>query len=119
MMLLSPHEAELVGSALNAVVPIASALGAWYAWQAKRESKEAKRHASEVNDAVNHRHPGQPRLFDLAVQNHAKIEVIEEKVSQNHEFITSVQDDLVSHIRDANTHHKETHHDPDQEHPDQ
>ena len=31
-----------------------------------RGAKDSK----AANDAVNHRHEGQPRLFDLAIQNH-------------------------------------------------
>lgn len=49
-----------------------SALGAYYAFLAKR-------HASEVSDAVNHRHQtGTPRLYDLALENHAKVDELVE-----------------------------------------
>ena len=37
-------------------------------WLGKRHAKEAAKEASQVNDAVNHIHPEQPRLFDLMLE---------------------------------------------------
>ena len=44
------------------------------AWLGKRSAATAARQATEANDAVNHRHKGQPRLFDVVLKNHGHIE---------------------------------------------
>lgn len=48
-------------SVIGAVTSIATAI---IAALATRHAKEARNQATQANDAVNHRHEGQPRLFD-------------------------------------------------------
>ena len=40
-------------------------------WYGKSHAKKAAQQASSANDAVNHRHKTQPRLFDVVLKNNA------------------------------------------------
>ena len=42
-----------------------------------RHGKEASAQATQANDAVNHRHQGEPRLFDMVVETHRKVEALD------------------------------------------
>lgn len=50
-----------------------TALGAiivgWISYGAKKHAKNAHKQAAEANDAVNHRHPNNPKLYDAVLQN--------------------------------------------------
>lgn len=48
---------SVIGAATSIATAVIAAL-------ATRHAKEAKNQATQANDAVNHRHEGQPRLFD-------------------------------------------------------
>lgn len=52
---------------------VPATLGAVAAIKASRHSKEAARHACEVNEAVNHRHPEEPRLLDYVRDTHTRV----------------------------------------------
>ena len=55
-----------------------SARAKTWAQSAHAEAVAAKEQAAEANDAVNHRHPDSPRLFDLVVDTRAQMnELIE------------------------------------------
>lgn len=56
----SPDLLSLIGVCFSSVMAVLIAV---ISHRGARDSKAA-------NDAVNHRHAGQPRLFDLAIKNH-------------------------------------------------
>lgn len=43
-------------------------VSAWFGYMAQKHAKEGAKQASEVNEAVNHRKPGQDRLFDMVAE---------------------------------------------------
>lgn len=49
---------------------------AWVSWVTKR-------HAGQVNDAVNNTHPGNPKLYDLAVHNAARVQELERAIAEH------------------------------------
>ena len=57
---------------LQIIFAFLSAVGAYFAFRAKKE-------ASEANRAVNHTDKSQPRLFDLVLSNHEGVARIKER----------------------------------------
>ena len=43
------------------------------AYMGNKNAKKARDHAAAVNDAVNNTHPNDPKLYDLAKSNEAKL----------------------------------------------
>jgi hypothetical protein len=43
---------------------------AFFSYMAQKHAKSSAKHSAEVNDAVNHRKPGQDRLFDMVAFTH-------------------------------------------------
>ena len=41
------------------------AITGWFSYMAQKHAKKSVEHSTSVNDAVNHRKPGQDRLFDM------------------------------------------------------
>lgn len=60
---------------VNSIVAIATMLGviisSIFSYLSKVHAKTARKNAEEANDAVNHRHTTEPKLYDLALKNHA------------------------------------------------
>ena len=54
---MNPREEAILAIALTAIAIIPGTLAAIFLWLGHRQAKS-------VNDAVNHRHPGKPRLYD-------------------------------------------------------
>lgn len=69
---------------------------AWLAYQGKKNAKD-------VNDAVNHRHPDQPRLIDYVVRNDQRIDVLVDMVNKQAESMgeCSRKIDLIAYKIDA------------------
>lgn len=74
---------------------------------ANRNASKAKRHASEANDAVNHRHADQPRLFDtvnnMQVQMnnvHRGMVNLQEQHQQQHSEVMLEVSDLRQQLND-------------------
>ena len=79
---MSMHTEIIVAAIGLAGVSLTALLSLLTAWM----QLHAKRSLNEVNDAVNNRHAkgyaGAPKLYDLAVTNHAQISVVMEKVDE-------------------------------------
>lgn len=74
---------------------------------ANRNASKAKQHAAEANDAVNHRQPDQPRLFDTvnnmqAQMNnvHRSMVNLQEQHQQQHNEVMSEVTDLRQQLND-------------------
>ena len=57
---------------LEAISGVLAAVAAYYSIKAKKE-------AGEANKAVNHTEPGQPRLYDIALNNATNLTTIKER----------------------------------------
>ena len=63
-------------------------LAAVFGYMANRNAKGARRHAQEINDAVNPSHEaGSPRIFDLALENHSRLDNMETRLIDLAEFL--------------------------------
>lgn len=85
----------VVIAAAIAAVP-ATVAAAATVWNGRRQ-KRIEHHAVAINDSVNHRHPGEPRLLDLA-------RVAAQFAELNHQQIVMLDQRLDEHIaqhRDA------------------
>lgn len=94
----------LVGTITTAIITV---LGNKIAKQANANAAEAKQHAAEANDAVNHRHPGQPRLFDTVnrVQDqmntlHRSVVNMQEQHQEQHQEVMSQVSEVRQELRD-------------------
>lgn len=45
-------------------------LTGFFSYMAQKHARSGAKHSAEVNDAVNHRKPGQDRLFDMVATTH-------------------------------------------------
>ena len=89
---------------LEAVIGLIASVGAWFSWKAKKE-------AGEANRAGNHTEKGQPRLYDLAVEQASKTAGIAEKargLEKNMDKLQGSQEEhgrvLQEHGQALNTH---------------
>lgn len=71
--------------------------------RAKNNAAEAKRHASEANDAVNHRHPQQPRLFDMVLESYERTGRIEARLDANVARLDERNDRVEAEIGEVKT----------------
>jgi hypothetical protein len=53
---------------------------AFLAYLSARNSRKAADHAAEINDAVNHRHADEPRLFDVVKEIRKHQQLIEQRM---------------------------------------
>lgn len=77
--------AELLNALAQVLVPIGVIVTAIYAYKAKGHAKEASKQSTEANDAVNHTHRTQPRIFDLVLANSHKTEYLVEEMRAQRE----------------------------------
>ena len=92
---------------LEAVIGLIASVGAWFSWMAKKE-------AGEANRAVNHTDKGQPRLYDIALNNATNLATIKERqrnVEANIGKLSDGQDEhaktLAQHSKILKTHGKQ------------
>jgi len=82
---------------LEALIGAIASIGAWFSWKAKKE-------AGEANRAVNHTEKGQPRLYDLAVEQAIKTAGIEEKAKGLEKSVERLQRHQDDHSRALQEH---------------
>lgn len=51
---------------------------AWFSYLAQKHAKTSAKHSAEANDAVNHRQPGQDRLFDMVASTRDSVKELTE-----------------------------------------
>ena len=74
-----------------------SAVGAYFAFRAKKE-------AGEANKAVNHTEKGQPRLYDIALSNYEGLARIKERQKGMEKTIEKLSETQDAHSRQLNEH---------------
>ena len=94
--------------------PLIEAIGGVLASFATYYSIRAKKEAREANKAVNHTEPGQPRLYDIALNNATNLATINERqrnVEANIGKLSDGQDEhaktLAQHSKILKTHGKQ------------
>ena len=94
--------------------PLIEAIGGVLAAVAAYYSIRAKKEAGEANKAVNHTEPGQPRLYDIALNNATNLATIKERqrnVEANLGKLSDGQDEhaktLAQHSKILKTHGKQ------------
>lgn len=64
---------------LLALISVAGVIvTAWFSYMAQKHAKESSKQVAEVNDAVNHRKPGQDRLFDMVASTRDSVNELSE-----------------------------------------
>lgn len=48
-------------------------ISAWFSYLAQKHAKTSAKNSAEATDAVNHRHPGQDRLFDMVASTRDRV----------------------------------------------
>lgn len=48
-------------------------ISAWFSYLAQKHAKTSAKNSAEANDAVNHRQPGQDRLFDMVASTRDRV----------------------------------------------
>ncbi len=71
--------AEVLVSLFGALGTI---VASYYAYAAHKQGKRSNSTIDEINDAVNHRRPGQPRLFDMVWSNFNRVSNLEHCVNE-------------------------------------
>lgn len=53
-------------------------VSAWFSYLAQKHAKSSAKNSAEANDAVNHRQPGQDRLFDMVASTRDSVKELNE-----------------------------------------
>lgn len=64
------------------IVGLTSTAATLFAYLGNRNAKKASKHSAEINDAVNNRHDGSPKLYDLALSNQASIRKTHRRIDE-------------------------------------
>lgn len=67
-------------------------ISAWFSYLAQKHARTSARHSAEANDAVNHRQPGQDRLFDMVASTRDCVRELAEWKEQWDAIPTKYQD---------------------------
>jgi len=70
--------ANMASVAVQAILFAGLVVTSVFSFLGLRHGKEASHQATQANDAVNHRHRGEPRLFDMMVETHQKVRKLDE-----------------------------------------
>lgn len=101
LSILATTTTDQLGSSSNSpivviILALISASGviitALFSYMAQKHAKSSARHSAEVNDAVNHRKPGQDRLFDMVAGTHDTVKNLVEWKEQWDSLPTKLQD---------------------------
>jgi len=96
---------ELTLIALAVIGLLGIIIPAWYAKQSREHAQMASIQATQANDAVNHRHPDSPRLFDMVVEHKADMDDLSDQVAELERVNSSEHIEIVKvltdHIDDA------------------
>lgn len=64
---------EVPDNVWGSVMALLGAITLWFAADARRHSKEARKQASETNSAVNQNAGGAPRIYDMLLRVHTDV----------------------------------------------
>ena len=81
---------------IEAFMGLIVSVGTYYAWRAKRE-------ATQANNAVNHS-GDQPRLYDLALSNHAGVARIKERQTSMEKDLQQIKEEQRKHGEELRIH---------------
>ncbi|NNE47549.1 MAG: hypothetical protein HKN37_12920 [Rhodothermales bacterium] len=88
-----PHTAVWVAVVTAGFASLTGIVTAVIGFLTHRQAKEGKEQATQANDAVNHRHAGQPRIFDMVIN-------VKDEMSE----LRTDQSSLADHLETATLH---------------
>ena len=95
------HEPAWVLIVLGLLTLAGVVLPSLIAGAAARHAKVAATQATEANDAVNHKHPGQDRLFDMVLTTRENLADLTISNTEQHEAIVAAAITAVTMARTA------------------
>lgn len=81
-----------VGIILALIAVSGVIISAWFSYLAQKHARTSAKHSAEANDAVNHRQPGQDRLFDMVASTRDSVRELAEWKEQWDSMPSKYQD---------------------------
>lgn len=80
---------------------LGTVFASYMAYLSSKSSKRAHKQAAEANDAVNHRHPNQPRLFDVVHEMRSQIDSMDRRFDRYMDSAAAKHIEVMDYIRDV------------------
>jgi hypothetical protein len=86
---------------LGAFTLIGTLFASYMAYLSSKNAKGARKEAAEANDAVNHRHADQPRLFDVVHSMQSQISAMDRRFDRYMNSAADKHEEVMNYIRDV------------------
>ena len=85
---------------LGAFTLIGTLFASYMAYLSSRNAKSARKEAAEANGAVNHRHPDQPRLFDVVHTLRSQVDSLDRRFDRYMDAAADKHVEVMNYIRE-------------------